>query len=347
MLDGRVKTLHPKIHAGILHDRKNTKHKKEMRENNYDPIDLIIVNFYPFEENLSVTKNIKKIIENIDIGGPSMVRGAAKNYENTTIVTSTRDYENLINELKINKGKTSLAFREKMASKAFGVTAFYDSKIYDWFNDKTNNKFPELKVISGKRFEKLRYGENPHQQSAIYVNDTIGKGIGLEKLNGKNLSYNNYNDIFAAIEILKSTKKKYLTVIIKHANPCGVAFNKSSLKSFQNALKSDPVSAFGGIVACNYKINSKIALEMNKTFFEVIAAYGFDNSALKILKKKKNLRIIDLSSFDNKNNQAYKFFDNSFLLQEKDETIFDKKKLKCVTKDKLSNKELNPLRIYV
>ena len=340
MLDGRVKTLHPKIHAGILHDRKNTKHKKEMRENNYDPIDLIIVNFYPFEENLNVTKNIKKIIENIDIGGPSMVRGAAKNYENTTIVTSTKDYENLINELKINKGKTSLAFREKMASKAFGVTAFYDSKIYDWFNDKTNNKFPELKVISGKRFEKLRYGENPHQQSAIYVNDTIGKGIGLEKLNGKNLSYNNYNDTFAAIEILKSTKKKYLTVIIKHANPCGVAFNKSSLKSFQNALKSDPVSAFGGIVACNYKINSKIALEMNKTFFEVIAAYGFDNSALKILKKKKNLRIIDLSSFDNKNNQAYKFFDNSFLLQEKDETIFDKKKLKCVTKDTLSNKEL-------
>ena len=155
MLDGRVKTLHPKIHAGILHDRKNTKHKKEMRENNYDPIDLIIVNFYPFEENLNVTKNIKKIIENIDIGGPSMVRGAAKNYENTTIVTSTKDYENLINELKINKGKTSLAFREKMASKAFGVTAFYDSKIYDWFNDKTNNKFPELKVISGKRFENL------------------------------------------------------------------------------------------------------------------------------------------------------------------------------------------------
>ena len=160
-----------------------------------------------------------------------------------------------------------------MKLKAFGVTAFYDSKIYDWFNDKTNNKFPELKVISGKRFEKLRYGENPHQQSAIYVNDTIGKGIGLEKLNGKNLSYNNYNDIFAAIEILKSTKKKNLTVIIKHANPCGVAFNKSSLKSFQNALKSDPVSAFGGIVACNYKINSKITHEVEQNFFEVIAIW--------------------------------------------------------------------------
>ena len=171
MLDGRVKTLHPKIHAGILHDRQNKKHKNEMSKQNFPPIDLIVVNFYPFQKIVTSTKNSNKIIENIDIGGPTMVRAAAKNFKNVTIITNRDDYRSLIKELENLKGKTSLKFRELMSSKAFGLTAYYDAMIANWFNKKLNIKFPERKTIFGRRLQNLRYGENPHQQSSIYVND--------------------------------------------------------------------------------------------------------------------------------------------------------------------------------
>ena len=343
MLDGRVKTLHPKIHAGILHNRNNKKHQGEMNREKFSAIDLIIVNFYPFQKMVINSKNQKKIIDNIDIGGPTMVRSAAKNFENVTIITDKDDYPILIKEIKKNHGKTSLKFRELMSSKAFGLTAYYDSMISNWFNQRLKIKFPENKTIFGKKIQDLRYGENPHQESSLYINDYDDQNLGLKQLNGKELSFNNYNDIFSALEILLSIDKESTTVIIKHANPCGVAKNKSALTSFKNAYACDPISAFGGIIACNFKINKKIAEEINKNFLEVILAKSFDNSALNILKKKKNLRIIDISKFKIKHLTNIKSFGNSFLVQSKDDLILNKKKLKFVTKIKPTKKEISEI----
>ena len=343
MLEGRVKTLHPKIHAGILFDRSKKNHIKQINERNYEPLDLIIVNFYPFKEVLKKTNKLNKIIENIDVGGPTMVRAAAKNFKDVTIITDKSDYPELINELKRNKGKTSLNFREKMASKAFSLTSYYDSIIAGWLNEKLDIKFPKLKTVFGRKIEKLRYGENPHQESSIYISDLYSDSLGLNKLSGKNLSFNNYNDIFSGLEIL-SYEKKPTTVIIKHANPCGVSSNKNPLISFKNSQASDPVSAFGGVIACNYKINLKIALEMNKTFFEVIMAKQFEKKALKILRKKKNMRIIDISKIKFGDNLSFKTFDKSFLIQDKDFKVFDKKDLKFVTKLKPTKKEIDEIK---
>ncbi len=340
MLDGRVKTLHPKIHAGILHDRQNKKHKSEMSKQNFPDIDLIIVNFYPFQKIVTNTKNPKQIIENIDIGGPTMVRAAAKNFKNVTIITNINDYKFLIKELETLKGKTSLKFRELMSSKAFGLTAYYDAMIANWFNKKLKIEFPERKTIFGRKLQKLRYGENPHQQSSIYVSDYEDKQLGFTKIHGKELSYNNYNDMFASLQILDTLKKNAATVIVKHANPCGISENRVPLVSFKNAYASDPISAFGGVIACNYKINKKIAFEINKNFLEVILAKGFDKEALNILKKKKNLRIIDINNFKLKNFSSIKSFDGSFLIQSKDNIVIDKKKLKCVTKLKPNKREI-------
>ncbi len=344
MLDGRVKTLHPKIHAGILHDRQNKKHKNEMNKQNFPAIDLIVVNFYPFQKIVTKSKNSKQIIENIDIGGPTMVRAAAKNFKNVTIITNRNDYGLLIKELESSKGKTSLKFRELMSSKAFGLTAYYDSMIANWFNSKLKIQFPERKTIFGRKLKSLRYGENPHQKSSIYVNDYDDKRLGFNQIHGKELSYNNYNDMFASLEILNSLKRNSGTVIIKHANPCGVSENKVPLISFKNAYTSDPISAFGGVIACNYKINKKIASEISKNFLEVLLAKGFDNESLKILKRKKNLRIIDISNFKLKNDYSIKSFDRSFLVQTKDNIILDKNKFKCVTKLKPSKKELSEIK---
>ena len=344
MLDGRVKTLHPKIHAGILHDRSNKKHSHEMTKHKFPSIDLIIVNFYPFQKIVNYSKNDKKIIENIDIGGPTMVRSAAKNFKNVLIITNKNDYLDLTEEIKKNKGTTSLNFRKYMSGKAFGLTAYYDAMIANWFNQKLDIKFPERKTIFGKRLKELRYGENPHQRSSIYINDYNDKGLGLKQLNGKELSYNNYNDIFASLEMLLSLGKTPSTVVIKHGNPCGVSSNVSAVASFRNAYACDPLSAFGGVIACNYKINKKLANEMSKKFLEVVLAKGFENDALKILKKKEKLRIIDISKYKQNNKIQLKNFDDSFLMQEKDEIIYNKRDLKFVTKNKPTKDELKEIK---
>ena len=343
MLDGRIKTLHPKIHAGILHDRSNKKHKKEMSKQKFPSLDLIIVNFYPFQKIVINSKSDKEIIENIDIGGPTMVRSAAKNFKNVSIVTNKNDYSNLINEVEKNKGSTTLHFREYMSSKAFGLTAYYDAMIANWFNQKLNIKFPERKTIFGRKFKNLRYGENPHQKSSIYINNYDDKEMGLNQLGGKDLSYNNYNDMFASLEILSSLKNNSATVIVKHANPCGISTNRSPIASFESAYACDPVSAFGGVIACNFKINEIIAKVISQNFLEVILAKGFEKGALNILNKKKNLRIIDISKYKQKNQTTLKTFDGSFLIQEKDKLIFNKKNLKCVTKNKPTFKELKEI----
>tara|TARA_B100000963_G_scaffold293582_1_gene264027 strand:+ start:2611 stop:4161 length:1551 start_codon:yes stop_codon:yes gene_type:complete len=344
MLDGRVKTLHPKIHAGILHDRQNKTHKSEMSKQKFPAIDLIVVNFYPFQKVVRDSKSSKNIIENIDIGGPTMVRAAAKNFKNVTIITNKNDYISLIKEMDKNNGKTNLKFREMMSSKAFGLTAYYDAMISNWFNDKLKIEFPERKTIFGRKLKELRYGENPHQRSSIYVSDYDDQNLTFSQVHGKQLSFNNYNDIFAALAILESINKKAGTVIIKHANPCGVSENKDPLVSLKNAYACDPVSAFGGVIACNFKINKKIALEISKNFLEVLLAKDFDKESLKILKKKKNLRLINISKYHSKNNLSIKSFDGSFITQNKDKIVIDRKKLKCVTKLKPSKREINEIK---
>ena len=340
ILDGRVKTLHPKIHAGILSKRNNKSHSKDLKKNNFEKIDLVIVNFYPFEKTLEKTKNHLKIIGNIDVGGPTMVRAAAKNYNDVTVITSPDQYEELIDEIKENKGSTSLVFREKMSLEAFSETAYYDAVIANYFNKIKKNSFPQKKIFYGNLIEKLRYGENPHQQAAIYSKTPV---LNINQIHGKQLSYNNYNDIFSALTVSKSLPANTGTVIVKHANPCGVSIDQNNLKSYQLALACDPISAFGGIVSCNFRLNKVIATELNNLFIEVIIANGFDSSALKILKKRKNLRIIDATKF--KLNDITKFHSpNEYILtQSEDAEKFYIKNFKVVSKKKPTKSQLKSL----
>tara|TARA_B110000014_G_scaffold193765_1_gene142663 strand:+ start:28 stop:1563 length:1536 start_codon:yes stop_codon:yes gene_type:complete len=340
ILEGRVKTLHPKIHAGILNKRISKSHQNEMKKNNFENIDLVIVNFYPFESTLKKTDNHNKIIENIDVGGPTMVRSAAKNYKDVTVITSSSQYEELIKELKKYKGSTSLKFREKLSRIAFTETAYYDSIISNYFNKISDTTFPNKKIFHANLIEIPRYGENPHQKSAIYSKSTDNN---IKQIHGKQLSYNNYNDIFSALTISKSLPKNTGTVIVKHANPCGVSIKKNSLESYKAALKCDPVSAFGGIVSCNYNVTKVIAEELNQMFLEVIIANSFDANALKILKTKKNLRLINASSYAS--SEKFKFISNNeeILIQSEDSNIFNLKDFKIVSKKKPNSKQMKNL----
>ena len=333
ILGGRVKTLHPKIHAGILNQRKNKKHKEDIKKNSFENIDLVIVNFYPFLKTLELTKNHNTIVENIDIGGPAMVRAAAKNYNDVTVITSVEQYPELIRELKNNRGSTTLNFRKDMSRIAFTETAYYDSLISNYFNKISNIRFPKRKIFNGNLIERLRYGENPHQESAIYSKKDH---LNINQIHGKQLSYNNYNDIFSALSISKTLPKNRGTVIIKHANPCGVSILNKSIESYKSALACDPISAFGGIVSCNFKINKKLALELNNIFLEVIIANGFEKNALQILKKRKNLRLIDASKFLLSENFELSTSNDSILVQSEDKEIFSKNDFKVVSKKKPS-----------
>tara|TARA_B100001093_G_scaffold516245_1_gene594574 strand:- start:30 stop:1565 length:1536 start_codon:yes stop_codon:yes gene_type:complete len=331
ILGGRVKTLHPKIHAGILNKRNDKSHHRDLINNNFENIDLVIVNFYPFEETLKKTSVQKKIIDNIDIGGPAMVRAAAKNYDDVTVITSNSQYQELTNELIKFKGSTSQSFRRRMSQIAFSETAYYDALISNYFNKITNNNFPEKKIIYGNLIKKLRYGENPHQESAIYSQNNF---LDIKQLNGKQLSYNNYNDIFSALTISKSLPKNTGLAIVKHANPCGVSILKNTIECYKSALACDPISAFGGVVSCNFKVNKKLAIELNKLFLEVIIGNNFNPDALKILKRKKNLRIIDASNFSLSEMLRFSSSNENILVQSEDSKIFTKKDFKVVSKKK-------------
>ncbi len=340
ILDGRVKTLHPKIHSGILYKRNNLSHKKLLKKLNFESLDMIITNFYPFKKTTEITSNHKKIIENIDIGGPTLVRSAAKNYNDVVVITNIGQYKKLINELNFYKGSTSLKFREKLSLEAFAETASYDATIYNYFNSITKNKFPEKLIINTKLIQKLRYGENPHQIGAVYSNHPDFK---LKKLQGKDLSYNNYNDIFASLNLSKTLPKNKGVVIVKHTNPSGVSIEKNKLKSYISALKCDPVSAYGGIVSCNYKMSLKVAKELYKNYYEVIVANGFDKKSLRLFKNKKNLRLIDSSEIKlGKNNKIISGI-NSFLMQSNDNLKFERKNFKVVSKIKPSKKIFDQL----
>ena len=338
VLDGRVKTLHPKIHAGILNIRKDLTHRRDLKKHNIPDIDLVIVDLYPFEKQLE--EKSKKLIEFIDIGGPTLIRAAAKNFNDVTVISNINDYFHLARELKINKGSTSIKFRKFMSAKAFSITAYYDSVVSNWLNNQLNIKFPEKKTVHGKLIERLKYGENPHQQGGLYKTTA---NLGIEKIYGKELSYNNYSDIYSALSILSTFKKKEGTVIIKHTNPCGVSAEKNQIKSFKDALSCDPISSFGGVVAINSIVTKKLALELNKIFFEVIISRGFKKDAFKVLKKRKNIRLINCNKFNLINKKHYLFLGNAFLSQDSN-SAFLNNKLKIVTRKKPSTSQLNSLK---
>ena len=340
ILNGRVKTLHPKVHAGILNKRDDKSHLKDLKRNNFENIDLVIVNFYPFENTLKKTKNHSKIIENIDIGGPTLVRAAAKNYKDVTVITSFNQYEELIEELKRNRGSTTFEFREKLSRIAFTETAYYDSIISNYFNKISNITFPDKKIFHANLIKKPRYGENPHQESAIYSKNLDMK---IKQIHGKQLSYNNYNDIFAALSISKSLPKNTGTVIVKHENPCGVSIKKNHFESYIAALKCDPKSAFGGVVSCNFKIAKDLAIKLNELFLEVIIANDFHSDALKILRSKKNLRLIDASDYSLKEILKFKSNNEEILFQSNDIYKFSIKDFKVVSKRKPNSKQLKDL----
>ena len=340
ILEGRVKTLHPKIFGGILSKRNNKLHKKELKINRFKEIDLVIVNFYPFEKVLNKSNIHSKIIENIDVGGPAMVRAAAKNYNFVTVVTNPNQYGKLIEELRKNNGKTTLNFRKLLSSEAFLETGYYDSVIFNYLNKISKNEFTKKKIFHGNLIENFRYGENPHQKGAIYSTNNKANII---QISGKKLSYNNYNDIFSAISISNSLPKNKGTVIIKHATPCGVSINKNKLTSFKEAFSCDPISTFGGVISFNFKINKKIALELKKIFVEVVIAKGFEKSALKILKNRKNLRIIDSKNTNLNNNLNATYNLNSIMLQESDTEIFSRKNFYVVSNKKPNDKIFNNL----
>ena len=335
ILDGRVKTLHPKIYSGILFKRSKKSHKKILKKLNFESIDLVVANFYPFKKTIDTTKDHKKIIENIDIGGPTLIRSAAKNYNDVVVITKISQYKNLINELKNYNGGTSLKFRLRMSREAFGETASYDVKIYNYFNSITNQPIPKKFIFEADLLEKFRYGENPHQTGAIYSNT---ESLKLSQLQGKDLSYNNYNDIFSCLNFLKTLPKNKGTIIVKHTNPSGVSMQIDHLRSYLSALNCDPISAFGGIVACNYKLKLKVAKEIAKNYYEVIVANGFDKKVFELFKTKKNLRLIDSSNFKFKYNQKVSSGLDSLLVQSSDDIYFSKNNFKIVSKIKPTKK---------
>ena len=296
MMDGRVKTLHPKVHGGLLAVRDNPEHAAAMAEHAIGAIDLVVVNLYPFEATVAKGAARDEIIENIDIGGPSMVRSAAKNHAYVTIVTDPADYPALLAELEAGDGATGYDFRRRMAGKAYAATAAYDSMISQWFAFADQGEtFPETLAITGRRATTLRYGENPHQSAALYTPvGPHGRGIAqAEQVQGKELSYNNYNDADAALELCAEFRgQDPAVVIVKHANPCGVAQGASLLDAWHGALQCDSVSAFGGIVAVNRELDGATAAAICEIFTEVVVAPSATPEALAAFARKKNLRLL-------------------------------------------------------
>jgi phosphoribosylaminoimidazolecarboxamide formyltransferase/IMP cyclohydrolase len=346
MMDGRVKTLHPKVHGGLLAIRDNPEHSAAMEQHAIAPIDLVVVNLYPFEATLMRGAGRDEIIENIDIGGPSMVRSAAKNHGFVTVVTDPADYGELIAELDANDGSTSLGFRKRMAAKAFARTAAYDSMISQWFAfADQGQRWPESWTFSSKLKMELRYGENPHQRAALYVPaGPSGRGIAqAEKVQGKELSYNNLNDANAALELVSEFRDGEPTiVIVKHANPCGVATRPSLIDAWTEALACDSVSAFGGIVASSHPLDSATAEAIAQIFTEVVVAPDADTEARAIFAKKKNLRLLLTGELPDpaRGSQRMAVITGGLLVQDGDNGHVTTDQLKCVTKRQPTDQEL-------
>ena len=329
MLDGRVKTLHPMVHGGLLYRRDLEDHVNTIKEHGIHPIDLVCVNLYEFEKALRSNKELPEMIENIDIGGPSMIRSAAKNFKDVLIVTDPSDYNSVLNAIENNEDDYN--FRLNLAYKAFSVTGAYDAMISRYFASVVGDEFPDTLNISLKKVEHLRYGENSQQLANKYEDSFVGKTLlDYEQLNGKEISFNNVNDLYGAVAVVREFKDYIVTAAIKHSTPCGVAIGETGYESYMKAYEADPQSIFGGIVAVNYKIDKKTAEEMVKIFLEIVAAPDFDDDALEVLRTKKNLRVLKLKNLDAREAKYdIKYLEGKVLVQTLNTSMF--KELNVVT----------------
>ena len=349
IMDGRVKTLHPKIHGGLLNVRVNTEHQNAKSTYGILDIDLLVVNLYPFEATIAKGSGWDEAIENIDVGGPAMIRAAAKNHGDVTVIVDHTDYPTIITELNAHNNATTLATRKKLAAKAFARTAAYDSAIADWFSGQLGETAPDYFTVSGTLHQILRYGENPHQHAAVYKTSDGRTGIAdAEQVQGKELSYNNINDADAALEMIREFSENDLAacVIVKHANPCGVALGSNSVEAYLKARACDSTSAFGGILAFNQNLDGATAEEISKLFTEVIIAPDADENARRILATKKNLRLLLLSDLSKTSSTTtlVKSISGGLLVQSSDSRAVEESNLKVVSKRQPTRQELFDMR---
>ena len=349
MMDGRVKTLHPKVHGGLLAIRGNKDHTTAMEKHHIRPIDLLVVNLYPFEATIAKGASFDDCIENIDIGGPAMIRAAAKNHADVTVVVEPADYEKVLGEMAQLSGMVSLELRQKLAAKAYARTAAYDAAISNWFAETLHDEAPDYRAFGGKLLEALRYGENPHQRAAFYRSPGERHGVATAKqLQGKQLSYNNINDTDAAYECAAEfdPRRTAACVIVKHANPCGVAEADNLLDAYRKALACDSTSAFGGIIALNRKLDAEAAKAITEIFTEVIIAPEATDEAIKIVAAKKNLRLLIAGGLPDPRVKGLtvKSVAGGLLVQSRDNAVVDEMELKTVTKRAPSEAELADLR---
>ncbi len=347
-LDGRVKTLHPNIHAGILAMRSNEEHMKQVKELGVDLIDMIVVNLYPFKQTiLKDGVKLEEAIENIDIGGPTMLRAAAKNYQDVSVIIDPFDYDKVIDEIK-NTGKVSVETNFYLAAKVFNHTAHYDTLIANYLRDKAGiEKYPKTLSMTFEKVQDMRYGENPHQKAAFYKEVGNGNGMltGIKQLHGKELSFNNINDTHGALELLKEYDEPTI-VACKHSNPCGVASADNIYDAYVKAYNTDPVSIFGGIVVSNRIIEKNTAEEISKIFLEIVLAPGFTDEAMEVLTKKKNIRLLELENVEKKqpdNAFDVKKVSGGVLVQDIDNELLDEDDIKVVTERKPTDKEMEDL----
>ncbi len=346
MMDGRVKTLHPKIHGGLLQRRDNKDHQAAAEKHNIPPIDLVVVNLYPFRATVAKGADFETCIENIDIGGPAMLRAASKNHDFVAVVTDPAQYDELLAEMKANKGGTTLAFRKKLAAAAYAHTGSYDAAISGWFAQQLKVDYPETMTVAATLRQTLRYGENPHQTAAFYVTDNPRPGVASAiQIQGKELSYNNINDTDAAFDLVSEFTDQPAIAIIKHANPCGVAVGPDLLTAYKRAFACDTVSAFGGIIACNRPLDGPTAEAISSVFSEVIIAPDIDDAARAVLAAKKNLRVLLTRTMPDPRDadMFMKTVTGGFLLQSRDNVVLNKEHLKVVTKRKPSEQEMNDM----
>jgi len=345
MMDGRVKTLHPKVHGGFLGRRDNEKHMQSMKDHNISEIDLLVINLYPFVETLKSGADFDICIENIDIGGPAMIRSASKNFDFCTVATNEDDYKDILEEMKAHNGAVTHALRKRLAAHAYALTATYDANISRWFAEQIDEGTPSRVSFSGSLKQSLRYGENPHQDAALYLDGSDRAGVAMaSQIQGKELSYNNLNDTDAAYELVAEFDEPAVA-IIKHANPSGVATGDTLLSAYLSALKCDPVSAFGGIIALNQTLDVETATEILKTFCEVVIAPSVEAAALELFKAKKNVRVLTTGGLPDpqSSRKLVKSIAGGLLVQSADIGRVTLEDLKVVTDREPTEQELKDL----